>query len=186
MKIAGRLVSESEVQPFVASICGVGEVMISFLFVHCIPLGRTLLVDRDIEEFSSHLNTSQQKSQNAIINFQRRVISRVTYHDDNVKTCYAEEHLVSSIVVRSIVRTVDVNADNVAGLHGHVVDGACYCTGTNTSSVATSDGDEDGMDIWHAVCQHREGVIDPWAASRRESDERGETWDDPKLTDGGK
>ena len=45
------LVSKAEVQALVAPVCGGGQVMFSLFLAHGIPLGRTLLIDVDVEEF---------------------------------------------------------------------------------------------------------------------------------------
>ena len=66
--------------------------MLLLILAHRIPLGGTLLVHAHVEELRGD-------------------------HNDDIVASDGNEHFVSSEVVGSVVRAVDVDADDIAGLH---------------------------------------------------------------------
>ena len=81
-----------KVQTLVASILSGCEIKVFLFLGHGIPLCGSLLVDVHIEELCAN-------------------------EEDNVEACNGDEHFVTSVVEWRIVRTVYVDADNVASLH---------------------------------------------------------------------
>ena len=82
---------KSEVQAFVATISRCTEIMLLLFLAHRIPLRRPLLVGPNIEELRCN-------------------------HDADVVSGDGDQNSVASMVVRYIIRAIDVDADDITRL----------------------------------------------------------------------
>ena len=83
--------SESKIQSLVALVGSSVKIMLPLLLAHSIPNRRTLLVDANVKDFRRN-------------------------HKHEIVAGDADQRFVASVVVWSVIRAVDIDADNVACL----------------------------------------------------------------------
>lgn len=77
----------------------------------------------------------------------RDVVELDQIEQNDVEAADRQQNLVAADVERSVVFSVDVGTDDVAGLHEHVVQSCRYCARSDGIAVPRVPGDEDGVAV---------------------------------------
>lgn len=93
-----KLARKAEVQPLVALVLGIGDIVALLILAHSRPLSLLLLVPPHVVQLCS-------------------------YEQHNGQNIDAEESFVALVVERLVVRAIDVRGNDCSGLHAHVVEG---------------------------------------------------------------
>jgi len=67
--------------------------------------------------------------------------------ENDVPSHQTQKHLVTTVVVRFVVRAVDLRGDNGACLNGHVIKRRGDCSRSHCTSIARSEGDQHGVSV---------------------------------------
>lgn len=122
-----------KIQPLIPLIRRRRQIVILLLLAHRTPHPLPAAIDQHIE----HLGADEE---------------------GEIERADADQHLVALPVQRLVLFAVDVGGDDVARLHGHVVQGRGDGARADGAGVARGDCDEDGVDVGVA---DDEGGYDP-------------------------
>jgi len=124
-----KLAREAEVQPLVALVLGIGDIVALLLLAHSRPLRLLLLVPPHVVDLRAHEQHNRQDVD-------------------------ADEGFVAAVIERFVVCAVDVRGDDRSGLHAHVVEGGGDGACADGAGVARAERYVDRVGVW---CAQQDG-----------------------------
>lgn len=158
MRIVPRLMGKAEVEALHPLVGGIEDVVLLLLLGHCVPAGVAELVAPYVKG-----------------------LDRV--EEDNIEATDGEKNLVAPAVEGLVVVTVDVDADNVARLHCHVVQGRADSPGAHRVAVLGIPSSDNGVAVRVTENARHEAVSKPMAWLR-DGDQCDEKRQHPEVRNG--